>query len=166
MSKRVLSSKRPQKSCCWQKAIQNNLKNVFKNWSLNTIGWKQTTRRCQNWSPRMIAVRGHQLKKSFALLNVFQQILPQKQLIYQAFFVWPQSGAARRPQSQRLRNQLYYIKVAQIKKSSRICYTSFKSFSSKSVRILWLLLYNKVDFRVLRPPCSARLRPKEKCLVD
>lgn len=33
-------------------------------------------------------VRGRQFKKSFALLNVFQQILPQKQLIYQAFFVF------------------------------------------------------------------------------
>ena len=40
--------------------------------------------------------RGRQFKKAF------QQILPQKQLIYQAFFVWPQSGAAQRPQSERL----------------------------------------------------------------
>ena len=35
-----------------------------------------------------------------------------------------------------------------MKKSLRICYTSFKSFSNKSARIFWLeqLLFNKVDF--------------------
>ena len=88
-------------------------------------------------------IRDFQFKKVFPY--VFQQILPQNQLIYQAFFVWPQSGA----ESQRLWNQLYYIKVAQIKKSSRICYTSFKSFSNKSARIFGFeqLLFNKVDFR-------------------
>ena len=35
-----------------------------------------------------------------------------------------------------------------MKKSLRICYTSFKSFSNKSARIFWFeqLLFNKVDF--------------------
>ena len=35
-----------------------------------------------------------------------------------------------------------------MKKSLRICYTSFKSFSNKSARIFWFeqLLSNKVDF--------------------
>ena len=39
------------------------------------------------------------------------------------------------------------------KKSSRICYTNFKSFSNKSKRIFWFeqLLYNKVDFGAFHP---------------
>ena len=42
--------------------------------------------------PTCKRVRDRQFKKSVSLLNVFQQILPQMQLIYQAFFIWPQSG--------------------------------------------------------------------------
>ena len=42
----------------------------------------------------------------------------------------------------------YYIKVAQIKNSLRICYTNLKSFSTKFGRIFLFehLLFNKVDF--------------------
>ena len=43
---------------------------------------------------------------------------------------------------------IIHIKITQIKKSLRICYTSFKRFSNKSTRIFWFeqLLFNKVDF--------------------
>ena len=41
----------------------------------------------------------------------FNRFYPKSNWSTKHFFVWPQSGAARRPRSQRLRNQLYYIKV-------------------------------------------------------
>ena len=70
----------------------------------------------------IIGIRGRQFKDVFPYKMFFNKFLPQRQLIYQAFFAWPpQSRAARQPQSQRLQNQLYFIKFAQIKPSLQIC---------------------------------------------
>ena len=53
---------------------------------------------------------GVAIQKSFSLSNVFfTYITPEA--TDQAFFVWPQSGAARLSQTKRLRNQLYHIHV-------------------------------------------------------
>ena len=67
--------------------------------------------------------------KKFALLIYFSTDFTPKATDQPSFFVLPQSVAARGPQSQRLRNQLYYVKVAQVKKIE----LSSQSFIQKKI---------------------------------